>query len=416
MQRMLLSRLTLAVAASAVAFLPVLRADEKQDLQKEIQELNQKTGDDEWVRPKAVELLKNKAHLAKLLKEADDLAKTDSKKLKFNTAFTLALAAGQTKDYEVSLRLLKICEKQAYELKKAKWLIDTFEIEYAIYYDSKRYEEAVGLCRKMLDTDWDEQLDRGKSSVREAMIKAMTREGKVADALKMTDELVNKSELGWIFLELKGWVLHESGRDEEAAKAYLDFIDKLEKDEEIKPEDQQRFADRTRYFLSNVYIELDQVDKAAEMLKGLLQRKPDNPTYNNDLGFVWADHDMHLDEAEKMIRKALEEDRKLRKADKDLLPEDDHDNAAYIDSLGWVLYKKKQYAEAKKQLLEAVKDKDGQHIEILDHLADVHMAMGEKADAIAVWKKALDQDTSTKRDLKRRGEIIKKIKAAEGKN
>jgi len=413
MRRVLLTRLALAFAVSAAVLLPARAADEKQELQKEIQELNQKTGDDDWVRPKAVELLKNKAHLSKLLKEADEMAKLDSDKLKFNTAYVLALSAGQMKDYEVSLRLLKVCEKQAKKNKRAKWLIDTFEIEYAIYYDSKRFEEAVELCKNILTTEDWEELEAAKATVREAMIKAMTKEGKVADALKMTEDLVKKGELGWIYLDLKGWVLHESGRDEDAAKAYLDFIDHLEKDEQIKPDEQERFADRTRYLLSNVYIELNQVDKAAEMLKTLLQRKPDNPTYNNDLGFVWADHDMHLDEAEKMIRKAIEEDRKLRKAEKDLLPEDDHDNAAYVDSLGWVLYKKKQYAEAKKYLQDAVKDKEGQHIEIMDHLADVHMALGEKADAIAVWKKALDQDTSTKRDLKRRGEIIKKIKAAE---
>src|SRR5262249_15143624 len=152
--------------------------------------------------------------------------------------------------------------------------------------------------------------------------------------------------------------------------------------------------------------------KAAEQLKEVLKHKPDNPSYNNDLGYIWADHDMNLDEAEKLIRKAIDLERKnreeLKKKGKKLLPEEDHDNGAYLDSLGWVLFKKKKFAEAKKELLEASKTKEGEHIEILDHLADVHMALSEKTEAIAVWKKALDMDTSTKRDLKRRGEIVKK--------
>jgi tetratricopeptide (TPR) repeat protein len=126
---------------------------------------------------------------------------------------------------------------------------------------------------------------------------------------------------------------------------------------------------------------------------------------------------MNLDEAERLIRKAIELERKnrdeLRKSG-DLLPEYDHDNAAYLDSLGWVLFKKKQYSEAKKPLLEAIKLRDGENIEILDHLADVHMALGEKAEAIAVWKRALGIDVTTRRDLKRRAEILKKLKAAEG--
>ncbi|HEV3143292.1 MAG TPA: tetratricopeptide repeat protein [Gemmataceae bacterium] len=54
-------------------------------------------------------------------------------------------------------------------------------------------------------------------------------------------------------------------------------------------------------------------------------------------------------------------------------------------------------------------------MEILDHLADVHMALGEKAEAIDVWKKALDTDPETKRDHKRMEEIRKKLKAAQGK-
>ena len=44
------------------------------------------------------------------------------------------------------------------------------------------------------------------------------------------------------------------------------------------------------------------------------------------------------------------------------------------------------------------------------------MALSEKPEAIAVWKKALDMDTGTKRDLKRRGDIVKKLKAADGKS
>ena len=65
-----------------------------------------------------------------------------------------------------------------------------------------------------------------------------------------------------------------------------------------------------------VYLDLNQVDKSAEQLKILLDKEPDNPTYNNDLGYIWADHDMNLEEAEKLIRKALDEDRKRRKKEK----------------------------------------------------------------------------------------------------
>ena len=103
-----------------------------------------------------------------------------------------------------------------------------------------------------------------------------------------------------------------------------------------------------KYTLSGVYVDMKQIDKAAEHLETLMKDDPDNPTYLNDLGFIWADHDMKLDESEKLIRKAIEKDRELRKKTEDLTKDEDEDNAAYLDSLGWVLYKKKKYKEAKK--------------------------------------------------------------------
>jgi len=157
-------------------------------------------------------------------------------------------------------------------------------------------------------------------------------------------------------------------------------------------------------------VDFKDVDKATTHFKALLAKKPDNPTYNNDLGYVWADHDKNLDEAEKLIRKAIDEERKQRKDKKDLKPEEDKDNAAFLDSLGWVLFKKKKYQEAKPVLLEAVKDKTGQHAEIYDHLGDVHLALGEKAEAVAAWKKALTVTGTGKRDLERKVQIEKKLK------
>jgi predicted negative regulator of RcsB-dependent stress response len=100
-----------------------------------------------------------------------------------------------------------------------------------------------------------------------------------------------------------------------------------------------------------------------------------------------------------------------QKANPDLKPEDQKDNAAYLDSLGWVLFKQGKAKEAKPYLLDAIKQKDGQHLEILDHLGDVHLALGEKAEALAAWKKGLEAATDGKRDQKRKAEVQKKIKA-----
>jgi uncharacterized protein HemY len=80
-----------------------------------------------------------------------------------------------------------------------------------------------------------------------------------------------------------------------------------------------------------------------------------------------------------------------------------------------VLYKKKEYKEAKKYLVDATKLRGGKNMEIYDHLADVHMALGEKEDAIKVWKDALKIEDISKRDQERRKSIEKKVSEAEKK-
>jgi Tfp pilus assembly protein PilF len=79
--------------------------------------------------------------------------------------------------------------------------------------------------------------------------------------------------------------------------------------------------------------------------------------------------------------------------------------------MGWVLYKKKKYEEAKKYLIQASQDKDGQHIEILDHLGDTHLKLGEKPEAVKIWKKASEIKPASKREEQKKAQVEKKLKA-----
>src|SRR5207302_61750 len=103
--------------------------------------------------------------------------------------------------------------------------------------------------------------------------------------------------------------------------------------------------------------------------------------------YIWADNDHKLEEAEKLIRKALELDRERRKKSKTFDPKTDHDNGAYLDSLGWVLFKLKKNEEARDWLKKAVEDKNSQHIEIYDHLGDVYLILGDRDGAMRAFQK-----------------------------
>src|SRR5262249_41409655 len=158
----------------------------------------------------------------------------------------------------------------------------------------------------------------------------------------------------------------ETGDYTTAARTYEQLLPAIASDERYDADKKKQLATDVHYMLSNVYMEANAIDKAAEQLQMLLKEKPDDPGYNNDLGYIWADHDMNLPEAEKMIRKAIDEDHKQREkeAKKGAKAGQPEDNSAYLDSLGWVLFKLKRYQEAKPLLEKATQAKDGQHVEI----------------------------------------------------
>jgi predicted Zn-dependent protease len=204
----------------------------------------------------------------------------------------------------------------------------------------------------------------------------------------------------------------EDGKFDEAAKTYEDILSQIDKDKRLKKDEKAALGNDIRYTLSGVYLDGNKLDKAVEALRDLVKAEPDNPTYNNDLGYIMADHDMNLPESEKLIRKAIDDDKKQRKEDNPgLKAEQIKANPSYLDSLGWVLYKQKKYKEALPPLQDAVKEEEGQNIEIFDHLAEVHLALGDKTAAVDAWKQGIQHAGPSKREQQRKTEVEKKIKA-----
>ncbi|MBY0522940.1 MAG: tetratricopeptide repeat protein [Gemmataceae bacterium] len=403
----------LAIALALTSLIgSVSAADDDAALREKVLGLNNLTGNDP-VEAQLKLLLADQPGTKKLLGVAVKVAKEKDQPLNYNAAYILARAAQEVKDIDSCEVLYRICADQATKLHSGQKLAQSFGGLIDLFYETKKFDKAVKLCKEFLELKGNETVDRLKPAVMERMIQSMTKQGKVDEALKLAQTLVEAEEedKGWWALQLKAWVLRESEKFDKAAETYEMVVDRLKNDKTLKKEQKQRYVERNRYVLSGVYVDMKKIDKATEHLKALLELKPDDPTYNNDLGYIWADHDMNLDEAEKLIRKALEKDREKRKADPDYNAADDKDNSAYLDSMGWVLYKQKKYDEAKKYLVDATKDKDeGQHIEIYDHLGDVYKALGDKAEALKTYKKGVELAGTSKREQKKKDEVQKKIK------
>ena len=388
-------------------------ADEQSELRQKALSLNDITGDDP-IEAQVKELVADQDGTKKLLVVAVKMAKEKDQPFNFTGAFILASAARQLKDLQAGEVLYRVCASEALKLRSADKMAEAYLGLNELLMANKKYDEAINVCKEVLELkDEGDRFRVLKVQVLMQMIRGKAKQGKMDEAMKLVDNLVKALPNSWLPLELKGQVEYEAGKYADATKTWEDLIEKVKEDKRLKDETKEEFIADIQYRLSGVYIDLNQVDKAAAHLKALLEKEPDNPTYNNDLGYIWADHDMNLDQAEKMIRKALDEDRKRRKKE-NLNAEDDKDNAAYLDSLGWVLYKKKKYQEAKVPLLQAVKDKEGKHVEIYDHLGDVHMALGEKTEAVAAWKEALKLDTEEKREKDIKTKVEKKLQEATG--
>jgi tetratricopeptide (TPR) repeat protein len=167
-----------------------------------------------------------------------------------------------------------------------------------------------------------------------------------------------------------------------------------------------------RYTLSGIYTAAKQLDKSEEQLAQILRLDPNNAPANNDLGYVWADSGKNLAEAEDMIRRAVDQDRRRRQQATAGTTEEGHDNAAYIDSLGWVLYRRGKLEDARQELERATTLPDSDDPVIWDHLGDVYYRLRRAEDARTAWERALRiyEQGRRRRTEERYHELQRKLK------
>lgn len=152
-----------------------------------------------------------------------------------------------------------------------------------------------------------------------------------------------------------------------------------------------KFVDDFKLLFSRgAYLERKGDKKSAEAtFRDLIAKDPDNAAALNYLGYMFADEGVHLDEAESLIQRAL----KL-----------DPSNGGYMDSLGWVYYKKGQYKRAL-EVLEKALSLDKNEGVIWEHLGDTLVALGDKKNGLLKYQEAL----RLKNDIRDEQRIRKKF-------
>jgi tetratricopeptide (TPR) repeat protein len=124
-------------------------------------------------------------------------------------------------------------------------------------------------------------------------------------------------------------------------------------------------------------------EKAADLLRKSIAFDPANSAEAyNYLGYMWADHNIHLDEAEEMIKRALQ-----------IEP----NNGSYLDSLGWLEFRQGKYDQALANLLRAAKNMDREDPIVFEHIGDTYLKLHRVPEALESWQKALALDPKNKK-------------------
>jgi tetratricopeptide (TPR) repeat protein len=187
-------------------------------------------------------------------------------------------------------------------------------------------------------------------------------------AFRMLDEYAAKERSEALDVEFaKAALLDDSGKSAEAI-ALLQLA-------------LERYPDHpgVRYQIALIQDKAGQTRESVRNFESLLKERPDDASLLNALGYSLADRNQKLPRAEQLIRKAL-----------DASP----DNPAFLDSLGWVRFRRGDIPGAMPHLERAYRIFPDP--EIASHWGELLWMSGKQAEARALWARSLARSPDSK--------------------
>ena len=233
----------------------------------------------------------------------------------------------------------------------------------AQYYLGRIYEKRL---QSDLAIEWYQQVHVGDYAfdARLRIAELLGNSGRVDEAILQLDNMLKGSQpenqVVRIYIT-RGGILRGAGRYDAAMETYNTAL-------AIVPGNSDLL-----YARALAAEKVGRIDILEADIKLILQKDPDNAHALNALGFTLADQTNRYSEALGYLERAIE-----------IMPDD----AAIIDSLGWVNYRMGNYPQAIQLLRKALSRFDD--AEIAAHLGEVLWVSGNQDEARRVWQKGLN--------------------------
>ena len=214
-------------------------------------------------------------------------------------------------------------------------------------------------------SEWFNQVEKNSEFYPQARLflaQSFAADKQFEKAIEVLEKTAVKGKIKTDFLHKRAQILYESGKNSQAYDAMKEALKSDPKNATI-------------LFQSAIMAnELKRIDEAEKYLLQAIELYPNEADFYNTLGYLWVENNIKIKQARPMIEKALSME---------------PDNAAYLDSMGWLLYREGNLKQAQQYLEKAVailKDK-----EILLHLAEVYQLQGNTPEAMKILRELLKQ-------------------------
>lgn len=211
---------------------------------------------------------------------------------------------------------------------------------------------------------FDKALEYGDTSRQVYLLVGVTyfQRNKIQEAKTALEKGLVRFPNDFDFLNLMGNIEQQLGNASNALVYY-------EKAKEQNPDDVNNLV-----ALAGLYETFKRYKESNAAYDKVLSIDPDNALALNNYAYYLSVRGERLNDALEMSKRSLQ---------------DNSDNASYLDTYGWILYKLKNYEDARDYILKSLKV-NGNSAVVNDHLGDIYDAMGDRPNAMKYWKKAYE--------------------------